>query len=137
MREIRFRGKRKDNGEWVHGLLSYESDSVEVSKIMVDDNGYSHYIDLNTVDQYTGLKDENGKEIYEGDIVTACWYDYEEPSHDMTGIVEFTEGWMSYWIADYDKKEFSELNGQGYYHWTIEVIGNIHDNPELLGEVEP
>ena len=85
-----------------------------------------------TVGQYTGLKDKNGKEIYEGDVVTACWYDYEEPNHDMTGVVEFTQGWMAYWIADYENKEFSEINGCGYYSWTIEVIGNIYENPELL-----
>ncbi len=123
MREIKFRGKRVDNGEWVYGDLHH---------------GFINGREIHpkTVGQFTGLKDKNGVEIYEGDIVTACWYDYEEPNHDMTGIVEFAEGWMSYWIADYDKKEFSELNGQGHRHWTIEVTDNIHDNPELMeGEV--
>lgn len=125
MRKIKFRGKRVDNGEWVYGDLHHG---------FITGNGYVNGREIHpeTVGQFTGLKDKNGVEIYEGDIVTACWYDYEEPNHDMTGIVEFTEGWMSYWIADYDKKEFSELNGQGYCHWTIEVIGNIYDNPELM-----
>ena len=129
MREIKFRGKRVDNGEWVYGDLHHG---------FITDNGYINGREIRpeTVGQFTGLKDKNGVEIYEGDIVTACWYDYEEPNHDMTGIVEFTEGWMSYWIADYDQKEFSELNGQGHDRWTIEVIDNIYDNPELMeGEV--
>jgi len=129
MREIKFRGKRVDNGEWVYG---------DLHKGFITGNRYidGREIHPETVGQFTGLKDKNEVEIYEGDIVTACWYDYEEPNNDMTGIVEFTEGWMSYWIADYDKKEFSELNGQGYSHWTIEVIDNIYDNPELMeGEV--
>ena len=123
MRKIKFRGKRVDNGEWVYGDLHHG---------FIIDNGYINGREIRpeTVGQFTGLKDKNGVEIYEGDIVTACWYD-KEPNHDMTGIVEFTEGWMSYWIADYDKKEFSELNGQGHDRWTIEVIDNIYDNPEL------
>ena len=130
-RVVKFRGKRVDNGEWVFG--DYSRYSKYKSTIMVDLLEEEDYWVLSeTVGQYTGLKDKNGVEIYEGDVVTACWYDYEEPNHDMTGIVEFTEGWMSYWIADYDKKEFSELNGQGYCHWTIEVIDNIYDNPELM-----
>jgi uncharacterized phage protein (TIGR01671 family) len=140
MRDIKFRGKRLDNGEWVYGDL-VQIEGSYIYDYDIGDNGVEQKpilsqikwnVNPETVGQYTGLKDKNGVEVYEGDIVTACWYDYEEPNHDMTGIVEFTEGWMSYWIADYDKKKFSELNGQGYYHWTIEVIGNIYDNPELL-----
>lgn len=158
MREIKFRGKKVDSGKWVYGYyVKHETRQTcpmgndklsqdEIKHLIVVDS----FADWNmpktlqgievtpeTVGQFTGLKDKNGVEIYEGDIVTACWYDYEEPNNDMTGIVEFTEGWMSYWIADYDKKEFSELNGQGYSHWTIEVIDNIYDNPELMeGEYE-
>ena len=49
-----------------------------------------------------------------------------------TGVIEFSPGWMPYWLADYDNKTFEELNGYGNYSWDIEVIGNIHDNPELL-----
>jgi uncharacterized phage protein (TIGR01671 family) len=135
MREIKFRGKRIDNTEWIRGGYIKRWNGVEY-KHYIHDELYEYEVVRGTVGQYTGLKDKNGTEIYEGDIVTACWYDYEEPSHDTTGIVEFTNGWMGYWIADYDKKEFSELNGDGYYSWTIHIIGNIHDNPELLGGAE-
>ena len=82
--------------------------------------------------QYTGLKDKNGVEIYEGDVVSASWYDYEEPRCDAIGQIIFNENWCSYCIWDEENKKMSELNGQGAYYWEIEVIGNIYDNPELL-----
>ena len=101
----------------------FKLDLLEIKKVLFDLN-----IEFKDI--------PSGNEIYCRQliylIISKCWYDYEKPNYDMTGIVEFTEGWMSYWIADYDKKEFSELNGQGYCHWTIEVIYNIYDNPELM-----
>ncbi|MDE6493087.1 MAG: YopX family protein [Bacteroidales bacterium] len=119
-REIKFRGKRLDNGEWVYGFLADEDyindiNSIDLSSIEVDPA---------TVSQYTGLKDCNGKEIYEGDIIKLDLFNH------LLFVVDFVEG------------AFCLKNGDGYYtdinyiqHAGInqaELVGNIHDNPALL-----
>ena len=130
MREIKFRGKRTDNGEWVYGFYNFtifddgsdELMAVIKQHIIADENGYVWSIDKNTVGQYTGMKDKNVKEIYEGDVVEAIRYD----ELVVTGVVEF--------------RDCSFVINTGYqtiYTWMdyqIEIIGNIHDNPELLVE---
>jgi uncharacterized phage protein (TIGR01671 family) len=151
MREYKFRGKRVDNGEWIYGsFIKAPNDEYCKAFISIDDylmrdidsiNNDKSYLNFvgkffevipETVGEYTGLKDKNGKEIYEGDLVTAEWYDYEEPNHDTTGEVIFNQGWMSYCIWNESDKTMNDMNGQGYYHWDIEIIGNIYENPELM-----
>ena len=101
------------------------------SKCKRDSIGLEHF----EIMQYTGLKDKNGNEIYEGDIVSASWYDYEEPRDDTFGEIVFNEALMAYCIWDERDKTISEMNGQGAYYWEIGILGNIYENPELL-EVE-
>lgn len=131
-REISFRGKRSDNGEWIEGF--YWKD------IWGDgDSCYIHYdtedycVEPHTVGQYTGLKDKSGKRIFEGDILRGFRY----RDHGQWGENEvciYTVKW------DDKKSGFSPIYYFDGYILSIEaleVIGNIHDNPELLKEVQP
>lgn len=114
MREILFRAKQTDNGEWVEGSL--------IKSVWMDSYGYitkSQTTDLvtvflSTVGQYTGLTDKNGKKIFEGDIIK-----YSEPEI-LTGVYKVV----------YAFGFFSPFDCISTRH--CEVIGNIHDNPELL-----
>jgi len=132
MREIKFKAWDKQKKVWTNWKC-YDNMFYFMDKYIgtwLRDDRFERFLLI----QYTGLNDKHDKEIYEGDVVTANWYDYDEPSSTITGVIEFSEGWMAYWIADYEGKVFSEINGKGAYAWDIEVIGNIHDNPELVDE---
>lgn len=113
-----YRGKRVDNGEWVYGYYTGPVGVACDHEICdIDDpTGSRVDVDPSTVGQYTGLTDRNGKRIFEGDVV-----------EDIIGrkrVVEFCDGGYYPFIA------FPELNC-----WSedeCEVIGNMHDNSELL-----
>ena len=143
MREILFRGKRLDNGEWVEGWYQPETtikhwngiqETVGVTIAYKVEDGFLEdtLVDPPTVGQYTGLNDKHGKRIFEGDIVAQNWYDYDEPRDDSFGKVVFCEYDCSFSVMDVNKDGFMPLGRCGSYHWEVEVIGNVHDNPELL-----
>ena len=134
MREIQFRAKRTDTGEWVYGDLLQDGDLsfiVGSLKEFMDTPVNECLVKPDTVGQYTGLKDSDGKEIYEGDIVKTplldpIFGDILSDAFDNVAI-SFHNG--SFVVAYYNGRHKIYL--QDLYD-EIEVIGNIHDNPELL-----
>lgn len=137
MREILFRGKRIDNGEWVEGnLIQYPLSSYFhiMSNHGFDD---ARCVLPETVGQFTGLTDKNGKKIFEGDIVKCT---DEINGLEFTALVQFGNpnseyswGYQLVFIAgdeaNLDILCWVEMEETGAY---IEVIGNVYDNPELL-----
>ena len=129
MREILFRGKRVDNGEWIEGFYAH---SGEKKYILIDNDiavGYLAMKEVNpdTIGQYTGLTDKNGSKIFEGDIVK-CISKFNVK--DMVVIFETTE----FHLVDCQRyKNYTECCGYRQFGMMeTEVIGNIYDNPELL-----
>ena len=131
-REIKFRGISID--EWVYGMLCKvnEGDTEHGEpikyKIQTDEKEYGEYVkcfitDENTIGQYIGFHDRFGDEIYESDIVYVR-------SEDENAIIEWDEQTARFiihfdgWIADFDN----------YYGKELEIMGDIYNNPELLGE---
>lgn len=130
MREILFRGKRKDDGSWVEGGVLQIPGYTAICAY-TDYHGWHDFIEVvpETVGQYTGLTDKNGKKIFEGDI------------HERVG---------HYFVVKHGESKRS-ANEDGRYGWHFEavkdgacggfygdekdyvnIVGNIHDNPELL-----
>lgn len=119
MREIKFRGKSLVNGEWVNGFVLFNQDKSEaVIAKLTDTESICENVAIDTVGQFTGLHDKNGKEIYEGDIVR----------YDMGGECE-----VSYCVGGgFAGFDLSPAFHDEHQLTDVEVIGNIHDNPELL-----
>lgn len=134
MREILFRGKRTENGEWIEGFYAKSGDK----HFILIDNGFAvGYVKMKeviseTVEQYTGLTDKNGKKIFEGDIVKLIFESYTHSWGDVGVVTEFCG---AYGIESADGKHFCAFINESVYTRSREVIGTIHDNPELL-EVE-
>lgn len=124
MREILFRGKRVDNGEWVQGYICrYGWIGKEKDYIIPDYASalYTAKIDPETVGQYTGLTDKNGRKIFEGDIV---WNSYNEDY----GKVEWDNDTARFIITC---SKFT-VNFNSVWGEELEIVGNVYDNPELL-----
>jgi len=131
-----YRGKRKDNGEWVYGWCCFNS--IMKSAWIIDlEEGCSHAYEVvpDTVGQDTGLTDKNGKHIFEGDIVNAVYqsgYAGIENTDFGNGIVLYFDSY--YGGASYHIDMIGEL---GYRVFSaglqdgVTVLGNIFDNPEL------
>lgn len=139
MREILFRGKRVDNGEWVEGYYCGKVNKTffspaEDSAQIIDKDLYWHEVIPETVGQYTGLTDKNGKKIFEGDIVRAtCTYNTGHGVRKETNsyAVKYHENYCYFYLARRRNNLLFDGNWS-YFVDDFEVIGNIHDNPEFL-----
>ena len=146
MREILFRGKRTDNGEWVEGCYSKgfrNPNTAQLEDLIYMFSGkpgeweFDYAVVIpETVGQYTGLTDKNGKKIFEGDICSSkgmvyqvIWLDdkygwFCKVLKSNSCLIDMT---MAFPLYQYDNRPEN-----GYRQ--LEVIGNIHDNPELMEE---
>ena len=134
-REILFRGKRADNGEWIYGYLI--GNNVIVGEVVDFDDDYFttefwHKVDPETVGQFTGLTDKNGTKIFDGGIINV--------SGVVNKLITYIDKYACFCSAN-----TNELNSKYMSPWQqvdpgwwnefgreIEVIGNAYDNPELI-----
>lgn len=148
MREILFRGKRTDNCEWAYGAPTKDNHGEMVMvKSTFECDEYNCrganclYVDENTVGQYTGLKDKNDKMIFEGDIVKNEWCFIKGNSIVRFGKYKSLDssndnqcGHLGFYlehVSDFNKRIVRK--DIMYFANKCEIVGNIHDNPELLG----
>lgn len=130
MREIKFRGKRLDNGEWIEGDLLRMLDHWFIFPDPAPEGIDKYAVDPATVGQFTGLKDKNGKEIYEGDVIRSPLSEDKTRPHR----IFYHTGNAAFMGALVDRKElcYLRLDQDWIYKFGKEVIDNIHDNPEFL-----
>ena len=125
MREILFRGKRIDSGEWVYGTMYKIAIDLNPFILTGGKFGCSYQVGEETVGQYTGLNDKNGNRIWEGDIVRCG-----------TGRICKVTFFISPGVSGFDLVPIGGFDSPPPHNWSLfadtEVIGNIHDNPELL-----
>ena len=146
MREILFRGKRIDNGEWVYGMPCSDLKGG-VDSIQSNLGGGIFDIEPKTLSQFTGVTDQNGKKIFEGDLLNGFQYPFyrsESAEHNYFAEVIWFTGNCAFGLYTH-KHPTARVRGisagnadfiEDFNSDDWEVIGNIHDNPELLGGAE-
>lgn len=135
MREIKFRGKTIKGGEWIYGDLiktnGATGDGWAIQYYDPEDGWMVEDVREQTIGQYTGLPDQNCKEIYEGDIVEVTSTRFDTFMEKMKTVIVYDDDLCCYDFKATDRQRCM-CNTIPDCH--IEVIGNIHDNPELLNK---
>lgn len=164
MREIKCRGKRLDNGKWVEGYyvcIGEEYPYIYTGKLEINEDDVwteKYPVISETVGQYTGMKDYSGTEIYEGDIVkiddelvwgsmTSCGMEYDSVSVETHALIGWIDEDCAFGITrtnlgdgECDSQFLFDISPDGNEEKLAEkirhteVVGNIHDNPELMEE---
>lgn len=155
MIEILFRGKRKDNDQWVHGFYfkrvrnyaGFKTEEQAYIKYETWDEGFVTYeVTLKTVGQFTGLTDKNGQKIFEGDILRGFCYPFRdgEGKHNYYAEIVWFSNSPAFGLITH-KNPTSNVVGiadgnceylEDWDNTQWEVIGNVYDNPNLLKGVE-
>ena len=134
MRTIKFRGFNRKNNEWLHGfyLQNRGAHFVCPDEFATNKSWDDYEVDPETVGQFTGLLDKNGKEIYEGDIIEQAAFRYDKNVH------RYRMAWIDN-TGEFGAFEIGKPIGPptmysliAHFCKIMEVIGNIHDTPELL-----
>lgn len=129
MREIKFRGKKFCQDEWIYGSLITRGERGADGNFIDTGRGECYPLQQDTIGQFTGLHDKNGKEIYEGDIIRT----YGSKGDEIKHTVEYSEKEAMYCTKLVGAEM---LGGSITQRWLdefeFEVIGNVHDDPELL-----
>lgn len=120
MRELKFRAWDIKNNRYVgvHRLILDQFGAIDYADVVYNGKLYKLYPSEVIIEQYTGLKDKNGKEIYEGDVLESTW------NGDKAVVV-----WNN---VEGEWEHYADFNTYSKYGGSV-VIGNIHENPELLG----
>ena len=141
MREMLFRGKRKDNGEWFYGDLLQNVDCLKIREQEKEIKYIPRSFEIipETVGQYTGLTDKNGTKIFEGDILQTTTIDTNEDVKALVGFGEFVDEnnddeYLGFYIEFSGiKTTITQLLDEDTKD-DFNIVGNIHDNPEVLEE---
>ena len=133
MKEILFRGKRKD-GVWLYGHYTddtaYDADFPCIVPLRSEPDCEDYSVDKRTVGQYIGLTDRNGKKVFEGDILKSYWDEVYPEDFCYEVVLWYDNGWcIKQGTATPDRLDGIYKNDCLVYS---EVVGNVYDNPELL-----
>lgn len=136
MREILFRGKRLEDGKWLEGyyvkmLNPFAEDGKSERHFIYDGTPFNQEIDPETIGEYIGLTDVTGRRIFEGDIVMHASANGDTKLYSRPSVVEYDNYNCSCCSGVYGwayNKGWADIRDDQY----VLVIGNIHDNPELL-----